>query len=104
MSKHDDRRVVYCPECQTVIFSENVNRHFRKVHRRDLSGAEIVKILADASKRPVTPSDASEFLERVYRGEENRPQIERTPSSMRGWDAIREEIPRRSGPLGPSKG
>jgi len=97
MSKHDDRRVVYCPECQTVIFSENVNRHFRKVHRRDLSAAAIVKILADANKRPVTPTDAREFLERVYKGEEKRPQIERTPISMRGWGV------RRSGPLGPEK-
>lgn len=98
MSLYDDRRVIACPDCKELIFSENLARHFKKIHQWNLSGAEIMQMLADARKNPIDPRQTEGFIERVYMSEENRPKIERTPKSMRQWG-----VNKRSGPLGPSK-
>ena len=104
MSLHDDRRVIACPECQTLVFGENLYRHFKTAHHRELFGDELVKMLADARKNPVSASQRDAFIERVYKSEENRPKIQRTPPSMRGWDSNNPGRKVHSGPLGPGKG
>jgi hypothetical protein len=104
MSLHDDRRVIACPDCQELVFGENLYRHFKKVHHRELFGDELVKILAAARKNPVGAREAEAFIERAYKSEENRPKIERTPASMRGWDSNNPGRKVSIGPLGPGKG
>ena len=103
MSLHDDRHVVACQECQTLIFGENVYRHFQMAHHRELSGDELVRILAYSRKNSVSESVADAFVEREYAQEENNPEIERTPDSMRQWDTQGPREGMRSGPLGPGK-
>jgi len=103
MSLHDDRRVIACPDCKTLIFGENVYRHFQDAHQCELSREELVKILADSRKNPVSESEANAFIEREYAKEENNPENERTPDSMRQWDTQGPREGMRSGPLGPKK-
>jgi hypothetical protein len=98
MSQYDHRRVIACPECETLIFSENLSRHFKKAHRRDLSGAQLVQFLADARKKSVSPRKYFAFIELAYKALDNRPKPERTPPPLRGW--MRQGS---SGPLGPEK-
>jgi len=46
---------------------------------------------------------ANAFIEREYAKEENNPENERTPDSMRQWDTQGPREGMRSGPLGPKK-
>jgi hypothetical protein len=70
MSLHNDRRVIACPDCKELIFAGHLPLHFKKVRHWNLSGAEIVQMLADARKNPVDPRQAEGFIERIYKSEE----------------------------------
>jgi hypothetical protein len=91
------RRYVKCPVCQTELSARRLWYHCYSVHQRDLSAPEIFEIVASAKSIPLEKNG-------VFVKKKIAPKIESTPYSMRGWDAIREGIPRRSGPLGPGKG
>jgi hypothetical protein len=104
MGKYDDRRIVECPECKCVLFSEDIARHFAKTHCRELSTVELLDMLDHTRQHPVAADRTKAFLERLYELDEKRDKLERTPRSMQQWEGGAPREGMRSGPLGPGRG
>jgi hypothetical protein len=104
MSLPDDKPVIACPGCQVLIFEKNLIRHFQFAHRYELTREEHQELLAEAAKKPVSPKARAAFLKRAEKLEKTQSPIERTPSSMRGWDSNNPGRKVSIGPLGPGKG
>lgn len=101
MGKYDDKRIVACPECKCVLFSVDLERHFLKRHKKELSAKELVEMLFGSEQESVNSCKAADFLARLEERDARRPKIERTPRSMQQWEGGTPREGMRSGPLGP---
>jgi hypothetical protein len=102
------KRYVICPECNNELVAETLVSHFRRAHKKRLTAARLAEILSrmtrEPTRKPNRPRDLHKYqanLKARNQKESISRKIERTPLSMRQWDAIRDDIPIRSGPLGP---
>jgi hypothetical protein len=113
MSISNYKRYVICPVCRNELKADGLLAHFRRAHKKALSASEMAEMLSgiarEPSRKPNRPRDLEKYA-KTFKAQDKkqfeatmRKLKESTPDSMRGWDPIRDGIPRRIGPVGPEK-
>ncbi len=113
MSVSNYKRYVICPVCGNELKADGLLAHFRRAHKKELTAAEMAEILSrmtrEPTRKPNRPRDLEKYAVTLKAQDKKnfeakmRKLKQSTPYSMRGWDPIREDIPRRIGPIGPEK-
>ena len=106
MSASNYKRYVVCPDCGNELKADGLLTHYRRAHKKTLSASAMSEILSHITREPLRKPNPPRDLEKHRARLKQQPRAkeqERTPRSLRVWDAISEGIPIRSGPIRPEK-
>ena len=106
MSVSDNKRNLICPECKNEIMADRLLPHFKRVHKQELSAAQMAEILSHITREPtrkLNPPRRSQYFS-IRQKKRERAEIEKemkkfnesTPFSMRQWG---DDRPHRTGPI-----